>query len=221
MLGCPHYFLKCDNVFDPSMLLSELEKKDGGSCDVLQNKSESESIEKISDPKNAESDIMETFLFTNCHIKNDRKFLSCAFVQASALRDRNRDTNEIHEQSENNSIDSLKTQTSKKGYDSENVPETGTYKSKIVHSDVDGKDELSDYYEDVDKLIKWKFSEGNPICSGNPSNKDTVKLCKYMEQVHKVGLAKKKDGGGYEVKSGVSWSAKDLKIGREKEKTRE
>ncbi|KAI4840216.1 hypothetical protein MKS88_001574 [Plasmodium brasilianum] len=221
MLVCPHYFLKCDNLYNPSMLLSELEKNGGRSCDVLKNKSESEIIEKISDPKYTESDIMETFLFTNCHIKNDGKILSCGLVQASAMRDRNRDTNEIHEQSQNNSIDSSETQTTKSGSDSENVPETGMYKSKIVHSDVDGKDKLSDYYEGVDKLIKWKFSKGKPICSGNPSNKDTVRLCKYMEQAHKVGLAKKKDGGGYTVRSGVSWSAKDLKIGREKERTRE
>ncbi|SBS92728.1 PIR Superfamily Protein [Plasmodium malariae] len=218
ILKCPNYFLNCKNEFDPSKLLSKIESTGVGNCNGLENFKETKISEEKLESSDLEQDFLDTIHFTNCHVKNNDKELSCGLTRASTLKRRNMIdvVNNGQRNEERSYTEEQKSESSiNLGYAAlhEKVRKIAGISSETVNN-------LSTVKKSEVVDLRWKLGKNGTLhCPAEKPEDDTSGLCKYIEQLVGKGiLVKIQNTGGYQLAGGKSWPTQPLKVVVKREK---
>ncbi|SBS92781.1 PIR Superfamily Protein [Plasmodium malariae] len=224
---CPDYILTCDNKFDPSKLLSALGSEEKGNCDGLKTIT-SVFNDKKSDSEEFKKEFMSAIKYGVCYspkkdtleVEGNKRPVCILYSKFDSLPDdeptaRSDGTEETVSMPSADNADSISradpgkdVQSYEKGNGGN--PSATDVKKKIPSS----KLTLNPY--------KWSFkSEGKLDCRSRSKNKDSIRLCGYMDELVEGNFATQIEGtGGYKVKAGRKWTDDDLKSIREKVRKR-
>ncbi|SBS98152.1 PIR Superfamily Protein [Plasmodium malariae] len=209
---CPNYFLNCDNEFNPSELLSILGSSYDGNCNGLESFEETKISEEKLESSDLEQDFLDTIHFTNCHIKNNDKELSCGFVRASALPRRNM-IDVVNSGQENGERSYSEERKSVSSINSEHAALHEEVR-KIVGISSKKKNNLSTLKKNEEVDLRWNISkDGTLRCTSEILENDTSGPCTYMEELVKEGIfIKLENSSGYQLKKGKTWPPEAIKI---------
>ncbi|KAI4833629.1 PIR protein [Plasmodium brasilianum] len=209
---CPNYFLNCDNEFNPSELISILGSSYDGNCNGLKSFEGTKISEEKLESSDLEQDFLDTIHFTNCHVKNNDKELSCGFVRASALTRRNM-IDVVNSGQENGERSYSEDRTSVSSIHSEHAALHEEVR-KIAGISSEETNNLSTLKKKEGVDLRWNISkDGTLRCTSEILEKDTSGPCTYMEELVKEGIFIKLENSlGYRLKKGETWPPKALKI---------
>ncbi|SBS99170.1 PIR Superfamily Protein [Plasmodium malariae] len=224
---CSNYFLTCKSEFDPSKLLSALGSEEKGNCDGLKTITAVFS-DKKSDSEEFEKEFMSAINYGGCYTPTKgtlevgdtkrpvcilySKFVSLPVDEPTDVSDGQEATVNSHSADNANSLSKAgpgkDVQGDGKGNEGE--PSATHVKKEMPYS------ELTLY------PYKWRFkSEGKLDCRSRSKNKDSMRLCGYMEELVEGNFATQIEGTGrYKVKVGSNWTEADLESVRERVRKR-
>ncbi|SBS91695.1 PIR Superfamily Protein, partial [Plasmodium malariae] len=212
-LLCPSYFLKCNEDFKPSNLLSALESRNSESCNGLEKFKETKRSEKKLESSDFETGFLEQILFTNCHIKDTSTDLSCGLVSAYSLTRKSGNEVENNEQHRNSDISSLEDKKRISFIDPVAVEQHASVRRKVGYSIETVHDgSRSEINRNTD--LRWKLDENGRLrCPAKNPEKDALGLCMYVEELVKQDiLAKDEKSGIYRLKKDKTWATQPLNI---------
>ncbi|KAI4833790.1 uncharacterized protein MKS88_000210 [Plasmodium brasilianum] len=220
---CSNYFLSCKDDFNPSRLLSALGSNGNERCEGLKSIKSIFKDEK-SNPEEFGKEFMSAINYGGCYSPTkdtlevgDAKrpvcilysnFVPLPVDEPTARTDGQEAT--VSSFSADNASSISRVDPGKDvevdGKGNRGVPRATDVKKEIPSS----KLTLNSY--------KWSFKQGGKLdCRSRSNNKDSMRLCRYMEELVEGKFATQIEGtGAYKVQAGRSWTEDDLKPARER-----
>ncbi|KAI4840869.1 hypothetical protein MKS88_000632 [Plasmodium brasilianum] len=223
---CSNYFLSCEDDFDPSKLLSALGSEEKGNCEGLKTIT-AEFNDKKSYSEEFDNEFMSAINYGGCYSQTKGTLEEGTTRPVCILY--SNFVSSPHDEPTARS-DGTKATVSRPAADNANSI-SGADSGKDVQGDGKGN-EGGPSATDVKKEIpitklthypyKWSFKSGGDLdCRSRSKNKDSMRLCGYMDELVEGQFATQMEGTkGYKVQAGRSWKEEDLEPVRERMRKR-